>query len=456
MKQLYFLDEEEKNRILNLHESATKNHYLFEQVKKGLPGDPHEYLKKNDKYYFRNVNKGETNWTLANDNQTNAIKTRIFKDSTPLPNKQIKKKNQEKGKTNVTDPSNINSYPSCVRFSKPVNDSNVLEKIGNMFGGSFGEWYIPGNKFYEGYTFFNNGTYVSIGNAKKGKYSCSKNNKVILDIASKASNPNTQKKGNYKYSPRIDAEIQHIKNRKMDDTPFFIYDPKENLIYLFNTGGAYVASSSVVDGADVQKGLSDAKVFTKEDWCKVSKLTTTPYICTDPKTNTKKSPHYAPIAKLSSRFLPKGIYTIKGLSYHEGYVGGSKGGNKNTFSLKPIKLDGTITSAAEKNISAAIHGIPNISERLVASKDLQNLLQSEINNGKVPEKYLNSIKAITQANQSFGCIGVPSSFVDNPKVQSLINSNVNNIKVFAMGEDTQDFLVQNDDEKQNNDQSRIT
>jgi hypothetical protein len=31
MKKLYFLDEEEKNRILNLHETATKKHYLSEQ-----------------------------------------------------------------------------------------------------------------------------------------------------------------------------------------------------------------------------------------------------------------------------------------------------------------------------------------------------------------------------------------------------------------------------------------
>jgi hypothetical protein len=31
MKKLYFLDENEKNRILNLHESATKRQYLREQ-----------------------------------------------------------------------------------------------------------------------------------------------------------------------------------------------------------------------------------------------------------------------------------------------------------------------------------------------------------------------------------------------------------------------------------------
>jgi hypothetical protein len=118
-------------------------------------------------------------------------------------------------------------------------------------------------------------------------------------------------------------------------------------------------------------------------------------------------------------------------------------------------LDGTITAAAEKSMSAAIHGIPNTNERLVASKDLQNLLQSDINSGKVPEEYLNNVKAITQANQSFGCIGIPASFVDNPKVQSIIKSNINKIKVFAMGEDSQDFLVQNDYEKSNDDQSGV-
>jgi hypothetical protein len=30
MKKLYFLDEEEKNRILNIHEGATKRQYLNE------------------------------------------------------------------------------------------------------------------------------------------------------------------------------------------------------------------------------------------------------------------------------------------------------------------------------------------------------------------------------------------------------------------------------------------
>jgi len=36
MKKLYYLDEEEKNRILNLHESRTKNQYLNEQSYGGV------------------------------------------------------------------------------------------------------------------------------------------------------------------------------------------------------------------------------------------------------------------------------------------------------------------------------------------------------------------------------------------------------------------------------------
>lgn len=371
----------------------------------------------------------------------------------PLPS--ITPKTTSQSKVTTKDPSDINSYPACVRFGKPNNTSTGVYKLLNNLGANYGQWQIAGKIFYEGYYFFNNGKYASLKTNKTGTYSCNEKNKVILDIAAKASDPNTKKSGDYRYSPRIDAEIQHIKNRKMDDTPFFIYDPKENLIYLFNTGGIYVASSSVVDGADAQKGLSDAKAFTHADWCKVSGMESSPILCTDPQTKKHKDPYYGVLTSLSARFLPKGIYTINGLSYNEGYTGGSKGGYKNQFNLKPIKLEGTITAAAEKDISAAIHGIPGIPDRLKASKDLEGVLQSDVSGGKVPAKYLDNIKAILAANQSFGCIGIPASFVNNPKVQSIVSSNVNVIKVFALGEDSQDFLVKNNNKQSGEDQSTI-
>jgi hypothetical protein len=67
MKQLYFLDEEEKNRILNLHESATKRQYLSEQQTgaKFIYNNPndkaYDYKMENGKYYF----KGKPNTSYA-------------------------------------------------------------------------------------------------------------------------------------------------------------------------------------------------------------------------------------------------------------------------------------------------------------------------------------------------------------------------------------------------------
>jgi len=91
MKNLFIINEEEKNRILNIHESATKRHYLTEQVKQGLPGDPYEYKLENGVYSFRNVRKGETQWTTASKNQSDAIKAEIFKNSSvSKPSKDLK------------------------------------------------------------------------------------------------------------------------------------------------------------------------------------------------------------------------------------------------------------------------------------------------------------------------------------------------------------------------------
>jgi peptidoglycan hydrolase-like protein with peptidoglycan-binding domain len=256
----------------------------------------------------------------------------------------------------------------------------------------------------------------------------------------------------YKYSPRIDAELEYIKQRygKMKDyndssfksfkdkpeqltgfgKPFFIYDPKFNLLYLFDENYNYVASTSVVDGADTQKNTSDAKPLTIEEWCKVSGLETSPHKCTDPTTKNFKNPYYSVLANLKTRFIPKGIYKISYLSRNEGYEG--KG--KNVFALKDNE---------GKDISAAIHGVPSLPERLKASTELENKLKEDINNGQVPEEYMTAIKDIANANQSFGCIGAPAKFIENPKVISKVQEGC---ALFVIGEDETNFLVQTSDD----------
>ena len=118
MKNLFTINEEEKNRILNLHENASKRHYLSEQVKQGLPGDPYEYKLENGVYSFRNVDKGETQWTTANANQSSVIKTKIFKETPVL--------NQSK--------------------SKPLNSTtnNQTSKVYLSFDGTTLKWVVDG------------------------------------------------------------------------------------------------------------------------------------------------------------------------------------------------------------------------------------------------------------------------------------------------------------------------
>jgi hypothetical protein len=127
MKNLFILSEEEKNRILNLHESATKRHYLNEQlldlgqsetqptqpiigptlldaqgtiVKQGLYGDPYVYAKYGNDYYFAKASEGENpNWKLAKTEKgIRDIKGKIFNEKLPKV-KTIKPPVKQDGKT---------------------------------------------------------------------------------------------------------------------------------------------------------------------------------------------------------------------------------------------------------------------------------------------------------------------------------------------------------------------
>ena len=259
--------------------------------------------------------------------------------------------------------------------------------------------------------------------------SLSNDNKKI-----KNKNKSKVQKQSYTYSPRIDAELEYIKDRlpwwkKLlgvgAKNPFFIYDPKYNLLFLFNSDFSLIKSTSVVDGKDAQQ---DVTPFHPEDWCKASNLDIQPYICTNKGSKQKQFPSYASLDNIAVKFIPKGIYTINALTKNSGYSG--KG--KNVYSLK---------DSSGKQMSAAIHGIPKIEKRLVASKNLESLLQAEKNNNRVPQEYMDAVDTvISSANMSYGCIGIPASFVEDPNV---INAVKIGVPVYVMGESNEGYLVQN-------------
>lgn len=253
-------------------------------------------------------------------------------------------------------------------------------------------------------------------------------------------------KKTYKITPRIDQELDFVKQRGLDDKPFFIYDPEQNLIYLFNKGAVLVDYTTVVDGKAAQ---TQGKEYGYTEWCRDSGLVDKPTICTDPNikseqecnslpkgrqpvwkgTFCKINPIYGALPE-ASRFFPKGIYDIRFLTQTAGYEG--TGGN--TFSV--------FRPSDNKIIPNAIHGIPNTGDvgkqRLKASAELEKFLQKNVETGTVPEKYLANTKGILNANQSFGCVGVPAAFINNPKVKTLGVG----ARLFVMGEG-KDFLVQN-------------
>ena len=267
-----------------------------------------------------------------------------------------------------------------------------------------------------------------------------KNKKIVKRQKVKPVVQNTQKvkpvvqntqKDSYKYSPRVDAELQYIKDRRPlfgralgwnVDKPFFIYDPKFNLLFLFNKDFSLIKSTSVVDGKDAQENTTP---FTREDWCKASGLDFKPHVCTNKTTKGKQDPGYWVLDAIAVKFIPKGIYTIAGLSRNSKYAGEGK----NVFSLRDSK---------GKTTAAAIHGMP--SGRLTASENLESLLKAEKNNGRVPQEYLDAVDTIiASSNLSYGCVNIPASFVEDPKVRAAVQVGV---PVYVMGESEQGYLVQ--------------
>jgi hypothetical protein len=76
MKNLFNISDIEKSRILNLHESSTKRHYLPEQVVTNHDSK-YDYKKEGDKYFFKLKNSGD--WRVATGDGLEAIKTKVFK-----------------------------------------------------------------------------------------------------------------------------------------------------------------------------------------------------------------------------------------------------------------------------------------------------------------------------------------------------------------------------------------
>ena len=144
MKKLYFLDEEEKNRILNIHEGATKRQYLMETPLTDFTSKlPDETSKK-----FTAMNNSWQGGGTREGDMLNALKTFTAKDFN-LYNQYLKLHknssdpfeyssfqeiiNGEMGKDNLQDVINITNQLKTIG----VNATYVKDNIADLHPDSF-------------------------------------------------------------------------------------------------------------------------------------------------------------------------------------------------------------------------------------------------------------------------------------------------------------------------------
>jgi len=152
MKNLYFLNEEEKDRILNLHESATKRQYLSEQsfnindplnlqnkqnqvVVQGESGDPYQYMKWGNKFWYAKKSEGKNpKWIEAKlQKAIDSINSKIYggsvlstKSLNSPTKKTPEKKDDKKQETNSNNFEKINVSRQVKKQLQYMKSNNIL------------------------------------------------------------------------------------------------------------------------------------------------------------------------------------------------------------------------------------------------------------------------------------------------------------------------------------------
>jgi len=348
-------------------EGTIKSTSLKEQVIQGAKGDPYEYKKEGDVYYARK--KGSPTWIKTSGKVSNAISTKIFTkpNQSNKPAQEIKPAQETK------------QFCPAHPKSSDVNPSlevNYQSEAGKMISKG-----IP---------------------------------------------------------QRTSCEISYVKLRpKFSNKSFFVFDGLQNLIYLFDKSGNFVAKSYVLDGADAQS--QDTKKIAQALWTWQQQVESLGFKW-DPKNQkyldkTKQNRTYSndliynSIDKNDTRFFPKGVYSIVGLSTDKEYAGG----NNNLFRVET--LDG-------KKIAQAIHGFYNEAPRVAALELLKTKMGSSASpkSSAVPQEFLKMVEqyqGTQKFNKSYGCVNLPTDFLKIARPYAV------GAMLFVIGETKNNYLVQN-------------
>ena len=154
MNNLFLINEDERKRILGMHETATKKHYLSEQpldlgqqtqpeigpqnlqntagtiIKQGIGNDPYVYGKLGNDFYYAKASDGDNpNWVLAtNQGAINSIKSKIYNEKVPVA-KTVKapvKATAKKQPVKTTTKTNTTIKPKTNTTTKPKTATTTV------------------------------------------------------------------------------------------------------------------------------------------------------------------------------------------------------------------------------------------------------------------------------------------------------------------------------------------
>lgn len=388
MKNLFEnISESEKDRIIKMHLDATKRLYLNEQqsedIRQGGGGDPYQYKKVGDKYFY--AKKGDQNWVAAsNPKAIEAIRTKIFgvKSTTPITPKSAQPKTTQPAKTEKV-PQMCPVLSSSSRDIEDLNKILALWKSFDKINEVINKWAVY---------------YKSSG---------------ITD--------------------RVSCQIALNKIRPAyKDKNLIIIDSLQHLIYIFAPDGKFIAKSEMISGKNKQSQSPEViaqALKTTEETAKDLGFKWDPsqrkFVDTTGKGRKFSNDLiYDMIDKTKSRFLPKGTYTTSSKIESDPEYAGRV---QNLIHLMK----------GDKVLNQAIHGYyleaPRTKALAVADKVISNP-----NDPKVSKEFLDLISGgKVNLSYSYGCINVPTDFVDE------IRKYAANAYVFNIGETGNNYLVDN-------------
>ena len=230
---------------------------------------------------------------------------------------------------------------------------------------------------------------------------------------------------------RTACEIALIQLRPVyKDKNAFIVDTLNKLMYLYGKDGQFIAKTDIISGKNKQS--VDPKTIAKSLMTWSEEVTSLGFKWVDGKgyvdqtgKNRKYDDElvYSNVDKNKARFLPKGIYTTSGLGGNAHYAGKTQ----NIMSLMQ----------GDKVLAQAIHGYYIEQPRTAALKKAAQVL-SNPNDKKVSKEFMDLVSSgNVNLSQSYGCINVPENFLP------YLRKYGPNSYVFNLGEDKQNYLVQN-------------